>query len=385
MIGRPKYNLAAILLTVAISEAAFWLLLGGLYLVLIRLYPGMEFHYPDWAWMLVAVPFLAVLYLLVVRDKNRKLKLLGESHLVSLLVPHISSTRSVTRFIMLRYALAFFILALIDPKIGTKLQEVKSDGVDIMIALDVSNSMKAEDLTPNRLDLSKQSIQRLINQLVGDRIGIIVFAGDAYVQLPITSDYEAAKLFLDGIDTDIVSNQGTAIGSAIDLCLESFEDDSEAGRAIIVITDGENHEDNAITAASRANDEGIIVHAIGMGSPEGAPIPIYNRYGKRTGFKKDHAGNTVVTALNENMLRQVVEAGNGVFVRASSSNVGLSSLVENLKSMDKSEADSIVFSQYAHRFQFFLGVGLFFLLVECLIGKRKKKWSESLNIFDVPA
>jgi Ca-activated chloride channel family protein len=380
---RSKYNLRAIALSVTISEAAFWLLLLGLYIVFMRLYPGMQFHNPHWVWAFAIIPVIALIYLMVVRDKNVKLKQLAESHLVALLVPDISSTRSVARFLMLRYGIAFLILALIDPKIGTKLKEVKSDGVDIMLALDVSNSMKAEDLSPNRLELSKQAIQRLINKLAGDRLGIVVFAGDSYVQLPITNDYAAAKLFLDGIDTDIISNQGTAIGSAVDLCRESFDPESEAGKAIIVITDGENHEDNAISAAHRASEEGIIVHAIGMGSPEGAPIPIYNRYGKRTGFKKDKGGNTVVTALNENMLRELVEAGNGLFTRANASNVGLNSMVEELKGMDQGEAETLAFSEYAHRFQIFLTLGLLLILVEATISKKKKKWSEALNIFDV--
>lgn len=379
---RSKYNFKAMVLSVIISEAAFWLLLLGLYIMLMRLYPGMEFHNPKWVWAFTVIPMIALIYLMVIREKNAKLKLLAVPHLISLLVPDISSTRSVLRFLLLRYGIAFLILALIDPKVGTKLQEVSTEGVDVMIALDVSNSMKAEDLSPNRLDLSKLSIERLINRMTGDRLGIVVFAGDAYVQLPITSDYEAAKLFLGGIDTDIVSNQGTAIGTAIDLCRESFDPKSESGKAIIIITDGENHEDNAIASAARAQEIGIVVHAIGMGTPEGSPIPIYNRYGKRTGFQKDRNGNTVVTALNENMLRKVVEAGSGVFIRANTSSVGLNSLMKQLKSMEQGEAEMLMFSEYAHRFQFFLAIGLFFILLEATISKKKKKWSEALNIFD---
>ena len=223
----------------------------------------------QYAYAFILIPVLIALFVVLVKWRKRAIKKIGTSHIVEQLMPDISKDKAVLKFILLLIACIFLIIGIINPQIGSKLQEVKRQGADIMIALDVSNSMKAEDISPNRLDRSKQAIAKLLDKLEGDRIGIVVFAGDAYVQLPITTDYAAAKLFLQNIDVDIVPTQGTAIGSAIRLSTQSFGKDVGKNKAIIVITDGENHEDDANTAANEAADAGITVHTIGMGSVKG--------------------------------------------------------------------------------------------------------------------
>lgn len=380
--GAEKYNVTPIALTVLVTEVLFWIGLVGTYFLLKSYVPGIDFHRPGWFWSLILLPIFALFYVLGIYWKNRRLKRIADAALVPSIFPELSSTRSILKFFLLRYALCFLLLGIIDPKVGTRLEEVKTEGIDLVIALDVSRSMLAEDIAPNRLERAKQAISKLIDRLAGDRISLVVFAGDAYVQLPITTDYEAARLFLKAVDTDVVPTQGTAMGTAIELAMESFDPESPTSRAIVVITDGENHEDDAIDAAEKAAELGITVHAIGMGSPEGAPIPEYNRSGRRTGFKKDNDGSTVVSALNEEMLRELVSAGNGVFIRASSSYVGLNELVEEFSGMEKEEVGTYNFADYEHRYQWFFVAALILLVIDLLIASGKKKWSEPLSLFD---
>lgn len=279
---------------------------------------------------------------------------------------------------MIGYAL--LIIGIANPQTGSKLVEGERKGIDIMIALDVSNSMLAEDIQPNRLERAKQSISKLIDKLGNDRIGIIVFAGHAYMQLPITTDYSAAKMFLETINTRIVPTQGTAIGTAIDMAVNSFDDETHS-RAIIVITDGENHEDEPIESAKNAVDQGIIVYTIGMGLLEGAPIPEYNQYNRRTGYKKDRQGSTVITKLNESMLQQIASAGNGVYVRANNSSTGLKTVFDEINKLEKTEFESKMFSDYEDRFQYFIALSLIFIILELLIFERKSKWLSKINLF----
>jgi Ca-activated chloride channel family protein len=279
---------------------------------------------------------------------------------------------------MIAYSL--IVVGLANPQIGTKLEEVKREGVDIIIALDVSNSMKAEDIKPSRLERSKQAISRLIDKLENDRIGVIVFAGNAYVQLPITTDFAAAKLFLGSIDTDIIPTQGTAIGSAIDLAMESFVGQDNKHKALVIITDGENHEDDAVEAAKKANEAGIIIHTIGMGSPEGAPIPVY-RNGVQVDFMKDHNGTTVITKLDQVGLEKIAAEGKGQFIRASNSDDGLNTILNEITKMDKKSFGSKMFTEYEDRFQYFIGAGLLFLIIEFLVSNRKNRAVQRLDLF----
>lgn len=275
---------------------------------------------------------------------------------------------------------AFLVIALANPQIGSKLIEGERKGIDLVIALDVSTSMLAKDIEPSRLERSKQSISRLIDQLGNDRIGIVVFAGQAYVQLPITTDYAAAKMFLSAINTNIVPVQGTAIGAAIELSAKSFDNETHS-KAIIIITDGENHEDDPVKQAKTASDQGINIFTVGMGLPEGAPIPDYDSYNRQTGFKKDKQGNTVVTRLNEGMLQQIAAAGNGIYVRANNTQVGLNKIFDEISKLEKTEFESKIFSDYESRFHYFIALSLLFLILEILIFERKNKWLRKIKLF----
>jgi Ca-activated chloride channel family protein len=314
-------------------------------------------------------------------SKNRRMDRFGESHLLGSLVSELSSVNTAIKYILWRLAAAFLVVALINPRLGSKMAETKIKGIDIMVALDVSNSMMAEDLTPNRLARANRAISKMLEQLQGDRVGIIVFAGQAFVQLPITSDYAAGKLFLSTIDTDVVPVQGTDIGAAIDLSLKSFSEESPAQKAIVIITDGENHENDAVIAAQEAAEQGVRVFTIGMGSPDGTPIPQYNGR-TRTGFKKDRDGNIVVSKLNEPMLRDIAKAGNGAYVRASNAEVGLEPLLAELNQIEKTEMGTVAYAEYEDRFQIFLALALLCLILEFLLGNLKGRFAKRLNLFD---
>ena len=277
------------------------------------------------------LPVFVILYTMMRRWKRKALLRFGDASVIRRLFPDVSITRPGIKFVLLLLSLSFFITALCGPLIGSKLEEVKRKGVDIMIALDVSNSMKAEDIKPNRLERSKQAISRLIDKLQGDRIGLVVFAGEAYTQLPITTDYGAAKLFLSTVDPEIVPRQGTAIGEAIEVASSAFSDSSSKNSTIILITDGENHEDDAVDAAKKAWEKGIRIYTIGMGSVEGAPIPIFSN-GQRVGYRQDNNGQAVVTKLDPAALQEISEAGHGRFVRATNSDDGLEMILKEINS-----------------------------------------------------
>jgi Ca-activated chloride channel family protein len=286
------------------------------------------------------------------------------------------------KIVLALLGLTFLIIACANPQLGTRLEEVKREGVDIIIALDVSNSMKAEDIRPNRLERSKQAISRLIDKLQNDRIGMIVFAGKAYVQLPITTDYAAAKLFLSTIEPDLVPTQGTCIGCAIDLAEESFVGNENKHKALVIITDGENHEEDAVESAKKANEKGIIIHTIGMGSIDGAPIPLYSN-GRQIDFQKDNNGSTVITKLESLTLQQIAAEGKGVFVRATNSDDGLSTILGQINKMEKKSFGTKQFTGFEDRFQYFLAAGLFLLLLEFSISERRSKFIQRLNLFKV--
>ena len=328
----------------------------------------------------VIIPFLVLGYWYIVRKRKKALAAFGEQRIIDILLPDVSETKRAFKGIIYVVAFSFLIYGMANPQVGTKLEEVKRKGADLMICLDVSNSMKAEDLQPNRLERAKQSLSKLIDGLEGDRIGIIVFGGQAYVQLPITTDYAAAKLFLESINTDMVPTQGTAIGKAIDLALESFGKDEGKNKAIVIITDGENHEDDAIRAAEAAAEKGISIHSIGMGSENGAPIPIYKN-GIQDGFRKDKEGNTVVTKLNEPMLQQLAAAGSGVYVRATNSDAGLKNVLDAIDKLEKKQFESKMYSDYEDRFQWFIAIAFVLLLIETLLTERKSKLYQRLNLF----
>lgn len=335
---------------------------------------------PDYLYLYALVPVFLLLFLLMKRWKRRALATYGDMHVIGRLLDNVSVSKPWLKFTFLMLAYCSLVMAIARPQIGSKLEEVKRQGVDVMIALDVSNSMNAEDIRPNRLERSKQAIYRLIDQLQGDRIGLVVFAGQAYVQLPITTDYGAAKLFLSTINTGMVPTQGTAIGSAIEKSVASIGDSAKHNSAIIVITDGENHEDDAISAAKEAVSKGITVHTVGMGSPGGAPIPVL-RNNSRTGFLQDKNGTTVITKLDDAMLQQIADAGKGKFIRATNSDDGVNVLMKEISAMEKKEFASKLFTDYEDQFQYFLALSLLFLLLDFLISERRSEFIAKLNLF----
>ena len=317
--------------------------------------------------LLLLIPFFFVVFALVMRLRRRRIRKFGDENLVRQLMPSYAKGKAWVRLTLFAVGFFFFVIGLSRPQIGAKLKEHETKGAEIMIVLDVSNSMLAEDYSPNRLERAKLAISRLVDKLRDDRIGLIVFAGNSFVQLPITTDYVSAKMFLNSISTESVPVQGTAIGDAINTAMRSFSAQSEKSRAIIVITDGENHEDDPVAAAEQAAEMGVRVFAIGVGSPEGKPIPMDGE------LLKDKDGNIVVTRLDEGVLQEVADAGNGVYVRAGNSEFGLNPVIEEIRRMEDEKYSSIVFEEYDEQFMYFLAIALFFFVIEILVGDRKSK------------
>jgi len=342
----------------------------------------LKFERPDMLYWLIIIPVLIIIYVLVRVRKDRLFKRFANVKMRNYLVPQRSNRRSIFKFVLFLLMIACLILGLANLQSGSKMEEVKREGIDLYIAVDVSNSMNAQDIVPSRLDRSKQAINKLINDLQGDRLGVIVFADKAFVQLPITTDYGAAKMFLASVSTGSVASQGTAIGEAINLAMNSFADD-ERSKAIIIISDGEDHEnDAAMKAAEDAARKGIRIYTIGMGLPDGAPIPEYNQNGRMIGYKKDKNGNTIVTRLDEDMLRRIANAGGGMYVRANNSNVGLEQIYDDISKMEKSEVETQVFTDYEDQFQWFVGAAIILLLLLVFVSSGKKAWERKFNIFE---
>ncbi len=337
-----------------------------------------RFAHPGLLYLLIVIPLLIVFFVMMARKKKKAIAEFGNPELLEPLMPLLSFRRGAWKFVMLMLALVFVIIGVAGPQFGSKLQQVKKKGVELMIALDVSNSMMAQDIKPSRLEKAKLAIARMVEKLSNDKVGLIVFAGDAYVQLPITTDYSSAKLFLSNISTDVVPIQGTAIGSAIDLAAKSFTPETETSKAIIVITDGENHQDDAVAAAKRAREKGITVHTIGMGLEQGAPIPEKGHPGQ---FMKDGSGNIVVSKLDEKTLKEIAKSGEGLYVRASNTEVGLTQLLDEVNRMEKTLLEERIYTDYAEKYQYFLLVGLFFIFVEFMILGRKNKHFMKINLF----
>lgn len=288
-------------------------------------------------------------------------------------MPMFSRVKSFTKFSMVLLAAVLLIFALANPQVGSKVEEVEQVGIDVYILLDVSNSMKAEDIKPNRLDKAKYEISSLIQRLRGDRIGLIVFAGQAYVQFPLTSDYSAADLFLSAVDHTTVPQQGTAIAPAIELALKSFKHDEETQKAIVIITDGEDHEGNLKDVVQNAAEEGVTIYTIGMGSPSGSPIPVYNNVGARVDYKKDREGNVVLTKLDETTLQEIAEIGNGNYYRSSNNNDELEMIYNDLSKLEETEYGTTRVTDYEDRYYYLLIPALLLLIAELFVTRKKSK------------
>lgn len=336
-----------------------------------------RFAHPDFLYLLFILPALIVFYIYAMAQKKRAIKKYGNPELLAELMPEVSRGRQRLKFWLLFGAVTMVIFVIAGPQFGSKLETVKRQGVEIMVCLDVSNSMLAEDVSPNRLEKAKQMLSKLTDGFSDDKMGLIVFAGDAFTQLPITSDYISAKMFLSSINPSMVSTQGTAIGAAINLALRSFTPSETSDKTIILITDGENHEDDAVKAAAVAAEKNIHVNIVGMGDPKGSPIPIAGA----NNYMKDKDGNVVITKLNEQMCQEIVAAGHGMYVRADNTNSAQKALQKEIDKMNKSELDSKVYSEYNEQFQTLAWIALVLLIAEFFILERKNRVFRKVKLF----
>ena len=321
----------------------------------------------QYLYLLLLVPVFILGYGLLCHWRTRRVKAFGDPALVEALMPSRSRSKGWVKAVLFSLAFAFFVIGLARPRSGAKLAERTTKGAEIIVALDVSNSMLAQDYSPNRLERAKLSISRLTDRLQEDRIGLVIFAGTSFVQLPVTTDYVSAKMFLGSIDTGSIPVQGTAIGDAIKLCIKSFSAQSEKSRVIVVISDGENHEDDPVAAARQAAELGIKVYTIGVGSAEGQPIPMNGE------LMKDREGNIVVTRLDEETLRNVAKAGGGAYIHAGGEEFGLNPIIQDIRRMEDEQFGSIVFEEYDEQYMYFFGIALLLFVIEMLIGERKPR------------
>ncbi|MFY8160073.1 MAG: VWA domain-containing protein [Candidatus Kapaibacteriota bacterium] len=330
-------------------------------------------------YFLYLLPIYVIIFVWNIFSNKKKLSKLGNLDFINKLIPDKSNFKSNFKFIIQLLAFASIVIGLANPQLGTKPQKVKREGIEIIIALDISQSMLSEDIKPNRLERARQSIYSLTDKLVNDKIGLICFAGASYLHLPLTTDYSAAKLITSTVNTDLIQTQGTAIGSAIELATKSFSEGDKISKALVIITDGENHEDDAISAAKDAANKGIKVHCIGMGSIKGGPVPLY-RNGNKIGFLEDDNGNTVITKLDANALGQIASTGEGNFIRGNTTDTDILDLIKNLSGMKKSEFETKIYLEYESYFQYFLAFGLILLFLEVLFNNKKSKFWTKINL-----
>lgn len=336
-----------------------------------------RFEDPIYLYGLVLVVLLALIRLVTYRNQKKRLRKFGDPHLLKELMPNVSRVRPVVKFWLLEAALALLVVMLARPQLGTRISHEKRTGIETIIAMDISNSMRAEDVVPSRLERSKMLIENLVDNFTNDKIGLIVFAGDAFVQLPITSDYVSAKMFLGNIDPAMMQNQGTDIAAAIKLATNSFTQQENIGKAIIVITDGEDHEGGAIEAAKYAKDKGMRVYVLGVGSTKGSPIPV-----PETGdYMRDNSGNTVMSALNEQMCREVAQSGGGAFIHVDNNTNAQRQLDEELDKLEHSETESTIYSDYDEQFQAVGILVLILLVIEIIILERKNPYMKNISLF----
>ncbi|MDR3261149.1 MAG: VWA domain-containing protein [Tannerella sp.] len=336
-----------------------------------------RFANPDFLYLLSALPVLIAFYIYTLFARKKAIKKYGNPELVQQLMPEASPKRQQLKFWLLFVAITAVIFVIAGPQFGSKLETVKRQGIEIMVCLDVSNSMMAEDIKPNRLEKAKQMLARMTDNFSNDKVGLIVFAGDAFTQLPITSDYISAKMFLTSINPSMVSSQGTAIGAAINLAMRSFTPSESSAKTILLITDGENHEDDAVKSAVAAAEKNVKVNVVGIGLPQGAPIPVNSA----NNFMKDKEGNVVITQLNEQMCQEIAAAGKGIYVRADNTNSAMRTLQTEINKMDKTELDSKIYSEYDEQFQLLAWIALALLILEFLVMERKNRIFKNVKLF----
>lgn len=336
-----------------------------------------RFEEITYLYLLLLLPFLAAFFLYSNYRRKKAIRRFGDPQLMAQLMPDVSKYRPDVKFWLVFVAIGLFSVLLARPQFGSKLETVKRKGVEVMIALDISNSMLAQDIQPSRLEKAKRLVSKLVDGMENDKVGMIVFAGDAFTQLPITSDYISAKMFLESINPSLISKQGTAIGAAIDLAARSFTPQEGVGRAVIVITDGENHEGGAVEAAKAAAEKGIQVNVLGVGVPDGAPIPIEGT----NDFRRDGDGNVIITRLNEAMCKEIAKDGNGIYVRVDNSNSAQKAIDQEINKMAKADVESKVYTEFNEQFQVIAWVILLLLLIEMLILDRKNPLFKNIHLF----
>ncbi|WP_372794407.1 VWA domain-containing protein [Lutibacter sp.] len=336
---------------------------------------------PTYFIYLAIIPVIFVLFLLVLWWKKRTQKQFADDNLIQKLSPEKSIFKSFLKITMLCLGLAFLIISLTNPKMGTKLETIKRQGVDIVFALDVSKSMLAEDIAPSRLDKAKQIITKIIDNLGSDRVGIIIYAGNSYPLLPITTDHAAAKMFLQNANPDMVSSQGTAINEAIERAITYYDNDEQTNRFLFIVSDGEDHEENTITLAKEAQKEKIKIYTVGVGTNEGGPIPI-REIGDGISYKKDNEGEVVITKMNEAILKEIAYEGKGKYINGNKTQETIDIIDDILLKAEKNEFESKQFSDYKDQFQWFIGFGLLFLIIDVLLLEKKTKWIQKLNLFN---
>ena len=337
-----------------------------------------RFENPEYLYLFIALPFLVALYIYLNIRKQRDVKKLGVLATIKKMMPELSLKRSYLKFWLIFAALCTGIFMIARPQFGTKVENVEREGIELVIAIDVSNSMLARDVKPDRLARAKQILSRIIDIRKNDKVALIVFAGEAYVQMPLTSDTQSAKLFLNTIDPSLVPVQGTAIGEAINLGMSSFSSDKDVDKAMIIITDGEDHEGNANEAAKKAADAGIMVNVIGIGSVEGSPVP-ESEYSNN--YKADSDGQVVVSRLNEQMAQEIAQNGKGLYVQADNSNTAIRALETELNSLETKKTTSLSYSEYDEKFPFFAWILLIILVVEILIYDKKNPLFKNIRLF----
>jgi Ca-activated chloride channel homolog len=382
-IGTHKYDIKQILIAVIIWEIIFWTIGISLYYYMAD-NDAFRFENEFILWGLLLIPLILMGYLLALTWKNRTLNQLASEKLLPYLTAPVSEFKSYIKFFLYRNALAFLILALANPQYGKGKNQMVAEGIEIMIALDISNSMRALDLDPSRdrLTVAKMSIDRFLHSLHGDKVGILIFAGDAFLQVPLTADYRAIKMFMQNISPDMMTNQGTDIALAIDKCIQSFDMENGINKAIIVMSDGEDHEGNAEQMTRSAKEMNIIVNTVGMGTNNETPIPEFEN-GQMAGLKKDENGKTVFTKLNEEMLMNIAQVGGGSYTRAEGNYVNLEGLMEDIRRIEKTEMESSLYSDFEDQYHWFLALGLIFLLIEFFITENRTGIVHKLQEYDI--
>lgn len=336
---------------------------------------------PIYFYFFVIIPVIIAAFLLVLWWKKRTQKKFANLELLAKLAPNASTFKATVKLVFFLLGLSFLILSLVNPKMGTKLKTFKREGVDVVFALDVSKSMLAEDIAPNRLEKAKQIISKIIDNLGSDRVGIIIYAGNAYPLLPITTDHAAAKMFLQNANPDMVSSQGTAINEALNLAKTYYNNDEQTNRFLIVISDGEDHQEETKQIAENFGDEGIKMYTIGVGTEKGQRIPI-KLNGSLIGYKKDSKGETVITRRNSTILQEIAEASNGAYIDGNKTNTPVDAINTIIANAQKSEFETTQFSDYKDQFQWFIGIGLLFLILDVFLFDKKTKWVNKTNLFN---